>query len=242
MAHAGVETHRRSRFQSPSRGGHLRGGRSNARHRRCSSEFQSPSRGGHLRGRLQRRCRTQIVEFQSPSRGGHLRGLADARLRDARRVSVPFTRGTPPWPDAQDDVTAFDLCFSPLHEGDASVALPNGVCLCADTDVSVPFTRGTPPWPCVTGKGLALRRVSVPFTRGTPPWPRPDRPRRIFDTSFSPLHEGDTSVAGSRSGHPPPDISVSVPFTRGTPPWPPSSLPPAALSSFSPLPDGGTPP
>ena len=37
--------------------------------------------------------------------------------------------------------------------------------------------------------------------------------------SFSPLREGDTSVAWMLSGLPMTRIGVSVPFARGTPPW-----------------------
>src|ERR1039457_5331050 len=111
--------------------------------------------------------------FQSPSRGGHLRGpapRAPAALLEAR--------------------------FSPLHEGDTSVAhLTFRLCECA-SKVSVPFTRGTPPWRrrrrADTGR---LLHVSVPFTRGTPPWPAGRASSRSRFAGFSPLHEGDTSVA-----------------------------------------------
>ena len=37
--------------------------------------------------------------------------------------------------------------------------------------------------------------------------------------SFSPLHEGDASVAYARLPRPQAAILVSVPFTRGTPLW-----------------------
>ena len=85
--------------------------------------FQSPSRGGHLRGALEtladccaivcfsplREGDTSVarrrsvpgvppIRFQSPSRGGHLRGAAaDDNTEGPILVSVPFARGTPPW-------------------------------------------------------------------------------------------------------------------------------------------------
>ena len=38
-------------------------------------EFQSPSRGGHLRGDVNHsKAKANRLLFQSPSRGGHLRG------------------------------------------------------------------------------------------------------------------------------------------------------------------------
>ena len=61
--------------------------------------------------------------------------------------------------------------FSPLHEGDTSVAAGKRVEAAHDLDVSVPFTRGTPPWR----------------------WRNPAR--YLGMSGFSPLHEGDTSVA-----------------------------------------------
>ena len=42
--------------------------------------------------------------------------------------------------------------------------------------------------------GNALR-VSVPFARGTPPWLRIDLAQQLALVGFSPLREGDTSVA-----------------------------------------------
>src|ERR1019366_1017130 len=108
-------------FQSPSRGGHLRGG-SGAGGGRGGDLFQSPSRGGHLRGGDSTRPHgsssgfsplhegdTSVARglwprvgaelpFQSPSRGGHLRGTGISPQRAER-------------------------CFSPLHEGDTSVAV-----------------------------------------------------------------------------------------------------------------------
>src|ERR1019366_6615949 len=157
-------------------------------------------------------------------------------------VSVPFTRGTPPWLIRVSRAVSYFF-------------------------VSVPFTRGTPPWPHFRVGSAKLFCVSVPFTRGTPPWPRPLATANDTLPSFSPLHEGDTSVAQrargvaallmpfqspsrgghlrggtrsltatvlsafqspSRGGHlrggeialvAGSSIHVSVPFTRGTPPW-----------------------
>ena len=61
--------------------------------------------------------------------------------------------------------------------------------------------------------------VSVPFTRGTPPWPWQPVTGSSTIVRFSPLHEGDTSVAGGSAWHQAARKKVSVPFTRGTPPW-----------------------
>src|ERR1035441_4659829 len=61
--------------------------------------------------------------------------------------------------------------FSPLHEGDTSVARDGAQLWMPPNGVSVPFTRGTPPWLRLAGAGLEVPR------------------------GFSPLHEGDTSVA-----------------------------------------------
>ena len=65
---------------------------------------------------------------------------------------------------------AASVGFSPLREGDTSVA---------------------------AGAGDALDGgiVSVPFARGTPPWRRHHRPPNYIPQGFSPLREGDTSVA-----------------------------------------------
>src|ERR1019366_2085341 len=254
-------------FQSPSRGGHLRGAKLGMGSVAGGSAFQSPSRGGHLRGSRRQAdftfCHSSFsplhegdtsvaialsapqganLQFQSPSRGGHLRGHQGQqsktpllrlvsvpftrgtppwRLRRwwrtrRRPVSVPFTRGTPPWRRFDPSPRVIIRFQSPSRGGH----LRGTVCWCQrsrQARVSVPFTRGTPPW-------LGGRRhrhvgihVSVPFTRGTPPW-HGDCGRELErNFRFSPLHEGDTSVAlvSHRSGR----NDVSVPFTRGTPPW-----------------------
>ena len=134
-----------TKFQSPSRGGHLRGTAGQGRCRAPGSvsvpftrgtppwlqipltttlymSFQSPSRGGHLRGGTRSLTATVLSAFQSPSRGGHLRGGEIALVAGSSiHVSVPFTRGTPPW----------HVLLASAGPGDS---------------VSVPFTRGTPPW------------------------------------------------------------------------------------------------
>ena len=138
---------RKSGFQSPSRGGHLRGivkmrakrglksGFSPLREGDTSVAgeevteprqfftFQSPSRGGHLRGPQRRKVQMNVNRFQSPSRGGHLRG----NFRDST------------W-------KRFSVRFSPLREGDTSVAFPQALQPAPRLLVSVPFARGTPPW------------------------------------------------------------------------------------------------
>ena len=109
-------------FQSPSRGGHLRGAGGGEGVSVMFRLFQSPSRGGHLRGACQRHEVAGLCAFQSPSRGGHLRGSQRFNgMNSSSAVSVPFTRGTPPWCVWTAMMTR---CFN----------------------VSVPFTRGTPPW------------------------------------------------------------------------------------------------
>ena len=217
------------------------------------------------------RCRHRLLRFQSPSRGGHLCG---ARLRSApawpEPVSVPFTRGTPLWPTFSETRIARGrmfqspsrgghLCgsvaqprqrrqirgFSPLHEGDTSVAdhaepfarlrstfqSPSrgghlcGSLICRSPAlihcVSVPFARGTPLW-------LAARQSGAPGTEsGFSPLREGDTSvanalakAASWRTRFSPLREGDTSVAvapivrAAQVGS-----TVSVPFARGTPPW-----------------------
>ena len=139
--------------------------------------------------------------------------------------------------------TSSSNCFSPLHEGDTSVA-PMSPWL---REVAAPFqspSRGGH----LCGRyleelPLSYSPVSVPFTRGTPLWLLNTSRQSNYLICFSPLHEGDTSVAPgcdplqrgrsqfqspSRGGHlcGPPSArpnrqgqNVSVPFTRGTPLW-----------------------
>ena len=130
------------------------------------------------------------------------------------------------------------VCFSPLHEGDASVALARA----GDghlVAVSVPFTRGTPLWQYRAVAYPYPRSVSVPFTRGTPLWHCRPRARQrdtrvsVPFTRGTPLWRHYTCPPRSSPE------SVSVPFTRGTPLWPDTiSLATLTTRSFSPLHEG----
>ena len=61
--------------------------------------------------------------FQSPSRGGHLCGaMTPTPWPSSSPVSVPFTRGTPLWLATRAYRPNPIVGFSPLHEGDTSVA------------------------------------------------------------------------------------------------------------------------
>ena len=157
-------------------------------------------------------------------------------------VSVPFTRGTPPWRYVLTLLAKVDQSFSPLHEGDTSVARARGEWQSRKLRVSVPFTRGTPPWhrPCrsrrsasslfqspsrgghlrgiMGGGSVRARRSFSPLHEGDTSVAREKGDTTIDLPSFSPLHEGDTSVAseGLKDNN---NALVSVPFTRGTPPW-----------------------
>ena len=213
-------------------------------------------------------------------------------VRRPRSVSVPFTRGTPPWRQPLLLTVPTSWSFSPLHEGDTSVASIRWRYSISRHFVSVPFTRGTPPWqlPPLTilmpvlcfsplhegdtsvadvgaggqGRDRAFQSPSRGgHLRGSTRRKRESRCLRCF----SPLHEGDTSVAGaidsslqivmgfafqspSRGGHLRGTVdscaqrgtaSVSVPFTRGTPPWPAGSMASmTGLTCFSPLHEGDT--
>jgi len=233
-------------FQSPSRGGHLRGAQQSnnnppwhlgfsplregdtsvasgtGRDRAGSRPFQSPSRGGHLRGAYEPANTQLFIEFQSPSRGGHLRGTAIGTASGyVSTVSVPFARGTPPWLPGRRRATAL-IRFSPLREGDTSVArIPrpgyrrfDRFSPLREGDTSV-ATLGPAPWlerpgfqspsrgghlrgpPTRPGRSV-VGRVSVPFARGTPPWPAYGGSNARREHGFSPLREGDTSVARRR--------------------------------------------
>ena len=92
-----------SGFQSPSRGGHLCGTLQGS-YTHSKLVFQSPSRGGHLCGPGRLRHGGRNCPFQSPSRGGHLCG------RGRRSPGKAAVSG-----------------FSPLHEGDTSVATPQAL-------------------------------------------------------------------------------------------------------------------
>ncbi len=140
--------HRRCPFQSPSRGGHLRGlsvtgplaprnygfsplheGDTSVatRRRRYGDElsmFQSPSRGGHLRGGRDKSSSRRGTEFQSPSRGGHLRGVNNRHspLRNLQGFSPLHEGDTSVARYSTSPTAASSSRFSPLHEGDTSVA------------------------------------------------------------------------------------------------------------------------
>src|ERR1019366_5657041 len=180
-------------FQSPSRGGHLRGG-SGAGGGRGGDLFQSPSRGGHLRGGDSTRPHGSSSgfiplhegdssvalcvgvngpakhEFQSPSRGGHLRGLAAAVIAMWAYMFQSPSRGG--------------------HlRGTGTVAAS-----WSGTSVSVPFTRGTPPWHWyLTAAGGTM--FQSPSRGGHLRGGSAGVARDKAHLSFSPLHEGDTSVA-----------------------------------------------
>ena len=109
-------------------------------------------------------------------------------------VSVPFTRGTPLWHLSQTPQYQFDNRFSPLHEGDTSVAAM-AISELARLASFSPLHEGD--------TSVARRAVCH----------RPDC------SGFSPLHEGDTSVAWCERCGGIGNYSVSVPFTRGTPLW-----------------------
>jgi len=158
-------------FQSPSRGGHLRGPHCNPIRGKGANCF-SPLHEGDTSVVPRTLCFVLFsLAFQSPSRGGHLRGVAGRASNPViQHVSVPFTRGTPPW------CQRCQQCYS--HRG-----------------VSVPFTRGTPPW---SGDHTVRRAAAQPFQspsrgghlRGADT----QTPFEACFHRFSPLHEGDTSV------------------------------------------------
>ena len=141
---------------------------------------------------------------------------------DVFDVSVPFTRGTPPWPPVSDVFeAAIILCFSPLHEGDTSVARGTGSRSRRVHERFSPLHEGD------TSVAPEARRRSFVTVPGFSPLHEGDtsvalhslRALQWRPESFSPLHEGDTSVAIAQTEVNDAYISVSVPFTRGTPPW-----------------------
>ena len=63
----------------------------------------------------------------------------------------------------------------------------------------------------------------------------------FYSNGFSPLREGDTSVAYGHERGQPDDRGVSVPFARGTPPWRwRGSCSRRRIIRFSPLREGDT--
>ena len=236
----------------------------------CNSSFSPLHEGDTSVAVAQPRQIPRDVRFQSPSRGGHLRGeVYDFMDSEGFHVSVPFTRGTPPWrgqegfapvervvfqspsrgghlrgllPRASAD--SGSPCFSPLHEGDTSVAVEFQILYDGGQLVSVPFTRGTPPWPEHPAGGgrrssafqspsrgghlrgnLRIHRRLPGYWFQSPSRGGHLRGLRLHPDfgfayfGFSPLHEGDTSVAAWAPRATQPNVQVSVPFTRGTPPW-----------------------
>ena len=158
--------------------------------------FQSPSRGGRLCGPAVPLCRlchhTVSVPF---TRGTPLWQFTSTRRLRRLLVSVPFTRGTPLWLAASFEEHGQIQRFSPLHEGDASVAVPKLPETTAVIEFQSPSRGGRlcgTPGSC-TGHAAC--------------------------NSFSPLHEGDASVALITASLMLSGIRVSVPFTRGTPLW-----------------------
>ena len=85
--------------------------------------------------------------------------------------------------------------FSPLHEGDTSVAQDSGDVAHAVRECFSPLHEGD------TSVASAMDSTGNNRSR------------------FSPLHEGDTSVAHALQRVASHGKLVSVPFTRGTPPW-----------------------
>ena len=125
VASAGPGCHHHGRqFQSPSRGGRLCGDAAVPASVTVPG-FQSPSRGGRLCGTGSLAVQVQSLGFQSPSRGGRLCGSPRLGLRGTRNSGFsPLHEGdaSVAWrPESGAASAAF--CFSPLHEGDASVAM-----------------------------------------------------------------------------------------------------------------------
>ena len=167
------------------------------------------------------RIRLTIPQFQSPSRGGHLCGCEVLDVGGAVRERFsPLHEGDTSVAQLTLPDERWYCSFSPLHEGDTSVARALATGLGVGVYVSVPFTRGTPLWPRRSRSfARSIRRfqspsrgghlcgevrvavhallqiVSVPFTRGTPLWRAALPQEGAALPRFSPLHEGDTSVA-----------------------------------------------
>ena len=288
-AAAMVESAHRKRF-SPLHEGDTSVAMKAGTHGRRNRQFQSPSRGGHLCGPTNRPRGTYLEDVSVPfTRGTPLWRRSAQPGRCQSGVSVPFTRGTPLWRSITEAELLRGTSFSPLHEGDTSVAVD---CVCGGSNhgkfqspsrgghlcgqvacrpvrpyltVSVPFTRGTPLWLRIDASRRYSYPVSVPFTRGTPLWQSLPSVTQRTGLGFSPLHEGDTSVATSGScvagasapfqspsrgghlcgfceaSHPRCRDNVSVPFTRGTPLWRISRMLRFSLvCGFSPLHEGDT--
>ena len=165
--------------------------------------FQSPSRGGHLRGVVLERAITNRHICFSPLHEGDtsvaMASLASATTRHS--VSVPFTRGTPPWHRLPAARRCHSTCFSPLHEGDTSVASHNWLAARWYSSFSPLHEGDTSVAGGCAGAWRCCCSVSVPFTRGTPPWQALPAEATQRTLRFSPLHEGDTSVASRKQAY-----------------------------------------
>ena len=135
-------------------------------------------------------------------------------------VSVPFTRGTPPWPLPCSYQMAVYPSFSPLHEGDTSVATAEEVKGLQILSFSPLHEGDTSVAPSRNRRRSRLLRVSVPFTRGTPPWLGARHAHEQFQVFQSPSRGGHLRGAAGGFERAGSGVHVSVPFTRGTPPWP----------------------
>ena len=185
------------------------------------SMFQSPSRGGHLRGQPAVHVRYPVEMFQSPSRGGHLRGAAAIR-RERGPIDgfSPLHEGDTSVARQLLDPLHANIGFSPLHEGDTSVAGRADWMACRYVPFQSPSRGGhlrgrgggaVLPALCGSFSPLHEGDTSVALKAGG------TSPLGII--CFSPLHEGDTSVAYQCARRAVSFEKVSVPFTRGTPPW-----------------------
>jgi len=159
--------------------------------------FQSPSRGGHLRGAVTASPAARTLRGFSPLREGDT-SVAGRRRGDhgARNCFSPLREGDTSVARGVGSIWRKPSCFSPLREGDTSVALPRFDRLHVFLDRFSPLREGDTsvalPKPSSPKRSEA---VSVPFARGTPPWRGPVGRVRAIATGFSPLREGDTSVA-----------------------------------------------
>ena len=111
------------------------------------SWFQSPSRGGHLRGNPAGiSAGSQSFGF-SPLREGDtsVANVNSSTYRPRCLVSVPFARGTPPWLSTLAD-SAWCLWFQSPSRGGHLRGRRRSLAPGSSVFVSVPFARGTPPW------------------------------------------------------------------------------------------------
>ena len=177
----------------------------------ATSPFQSPSRGGHLRGPLPQAGPASYHTFQSPSRGGHLRGLVAPTWTPAPgKVSVPFARGTPPWARGKGRSAKASLSFSPLREGDTSVGPVPVLVGRSIIDSFSPLREGDTSVvarPPAQGVIIDIQSFSPLREGDTSVGPGQRKGQGHNRSRFSPLREGDTSVAHLTSSRP--DVSTS---------------------------------